>query len=124
MPECLLMSVACVLKEQPAAVSNIDCCSFNATMYVVWTDAGMQAGAALDLFKNFIEYLTGRSLKKTPLHCSAYISKHLRFVQCKMIGQLNCVVETTMLQPANQSDHMQNKTKVKLGSLRLQDCHS
>ena len=93
-------------------------------MYVVWTDAGMQAGAVLDLLRYFAEYLTRRSLQKTPLHCSAYISKHLRFVQYKMIGQLNCVVETTLLQPANQSDHMQNKTQVKVGRHQLEGCHS
>jgi len=52
-PECMLVSVACVLKERPAVAFNIDCCSFNATMYVMWTDAGMQAGAAHDLFEKF-----------------------------------------------------------------------
>lgn len=98
-----LSAVACVLKERPAVVSSIDCCSFNATMCVLGTDTGMQAGAAHDLLRSFTEYLARHSLEKTLLHCSGYISKRLRFVLYTMIGQLVFLRLQRFSQPTSSS---------------------
>ena len=46
----LIVSVACVQKDCPAVVSSIDCCSFNATIYVLWTDAGWGSTWSVEKF--------------------------------------------------------------------------